>query len=106
MDEDTHWNLSCSYDDDSFDLSFYGRDNEYWCGSQYNYYTDSYDYKRDTLILELDLKTVLSKYDYAPKESIAEKSKALKDTEIEGLLTTIAKSISYSFENEIYGMTD
>lgn len=105
-DEDVVWDLTCTYDEKSIDLNFYGRDNSYWCGSQYNYYTDSYDYKRDTLILELDLKTALSKYDYALNETIAEKAKALKQSELEELLTTIAKSVSYSFEDEIYGVTD
>lgn len=105
-DKDLVWDLICTYDEKSIDLKFYGRDNSYRCGSQYNYYTDSYDYKRDVLILELDLKTDFSKYDFTPNSSIAETAKALTENEVENLLTTISKSISYSFESELYGMTD
>ena len=105
-DEDLVWDLTCTYDEKSIDLSFYGRDNSYWCGSQYNYYTDSYDYKRDVLILELGLKTDFSKYAFTPNSSITESAKALTENEVENLLTTISKSISYSFESELYGMTD
>lgn len=81
------WELDCNFTADSIDLSFHGEDDNAYCG--YDSVTGTTKY--DTFILDIDLNTNFSDYDFKPDEGMLDRAKELNEAELEKLYNELMK---------------